>query len=204
MAISTSRSSNLNVVRIISVITTRSLLSRSTTSLDGEVNPTASSINPQDQSPDVVQPPQSRGEDVEPSDDEQPSACTTSRNGQVEVIRSFGQLEVAKLLIEDGADVNSRDAHGLTPLHIASACGKLHVIRLLLDHNADLHARQRNQRTALDLASYNGHLEVVELLLERGANANVWNSYGRTARQEASACGHGKIAELLSKHERRT
>ena len=34
---------------------------------------------------------------------------------------SDGEQEVAKLLLNHGADVNKRDADGLTPLHISSS-----------------------------------------------------------------------------------
>ena len=197
-------------------------LSRFTT-MSGATKTTASPTN--NQHPDFVQFPRRphHGDGVI-SD----SVYTASANGQIDIVRSLldncaadidvedrnnhrqtaldaasdnGKLDVAELLIERGADVNSRCAAGRTPLHYASRGGHLDVVRLLLDHKADVDARERNGMTALAFASCYGHFEIVKLLLEHGANANVQNSYGRTPRQEALAYGHGRIAKVLLEYD---
>ena len=50
-----------------------------------------------------------------------------------------GQTNIAKLLIEDGADVNATDQFGLTPLMIAASRNDLEIIKELLRHDARLH-----------------------------------------------------------------
>ena len=204
-------------------------LSRSAITLEEDIDPNASSLNPQNLRPDIARLPQPRrgnveSSDDESSDDEAPSICTASRNGKIDVVRSllargsdieekdslhrtplaqaleYGQLEVAKLLIERGANVNAREPDGWTPLHQASRAGFLHIVHLLLDHNADIDARDRDQCTPLDFAACNGRLEIAELLVGRGANVNVRNNQWRTPRQEALAHGKPRIAEFLSKY----
>jgi ankyrin repeat protein len=46
-------------------------------------------------------------------------------------------VDVARVLIDAGADVNKRCEHGRTALHIAAAWGHTDVVRLLLENGAD-------------------------------------------------------------------
>jgi hypothetical protein len=75
-------------------------------------------------------------------------------------------VEVARVLLELGANVMTRDVDESTPLHLASGRGHVDIARLLLDHGADVHAQNKNGQTPFELASKEGHHEVAELLLE--------------------------------------
>jgi ankyrin repeat protein len=48
-----------------------------------------------------------------------------------------GGVEVARALIEAGADVNNQCEHGRTALHMAAAWGHADSVRLLLENGAD-------------------------------------------------------------------
>ncbi|HCR38575.1 MAG TPA: hypothetical protein DIV80_03745 [Synergistaceae bacterium] len=50
-------------------------------------------------------------------------------------------LDIARTLIEAGADVNAKDIQGWTPLHEAAEAGRTDIVQLLLDHGADVNAR---------------------------------------------------------------
>jgi ankyrin repeat protein len=100
-------------------------------------------------------------------------------------------------LIERGADVDSRDRLGRTPLLVAADHKQLEVVRLLLDNGADVNAQMRNGDTALHLSSYNMKVDVTQLLLERGANFNALDADGKTPRQVARRRGNRKVAEFL-------
>ena len=54
-----------------------------------------------------------------------------------------GNVDVVRLLIERGAEVDSRDRWGWTPLHNASRFGHLEVSRVLVDHGANVNARKQ-------------------------------------------------------------
>ena len=54
---------------------------------------------------------------------------------------SRGHEAVARLMLERGAEVNSRDRRGGTPLHEAVRQGKIDLVRDLVARGADLHAR---------------------------------------------------------------
>jgi hypothetical protein len=50
------------------------------------------------------------------------------------------RLEVVKLFVERGADVNQADDYGITPLMVAANMGDTNVIQYLVDKGADLAA----------------------------------------------------------------
>jgi ankyrin repeat protein len=60
-------------------------------------------------------------------------------------------VEVAKLLIEKGADVDARDRIGWTPLMIAAGKGCEPLVRLLIQSGADKSPTSGDGDTALDL-----------------------------------------------------
>lgn len=56
---------------------------------------------------------------------------------QLPVACRDGDLELARLLLSAGADVNARDKSGETPLHRAAEEGRTDVVRLLPEAGAD-------------------------------------------------------------------
>ena len=81
-----------------------------------------------------------------------------------------GQLEIAKYLIQKGADVNVLDEDNLTPLHHAVEVGHLDMIKLLIEHGADLDIKGSNDEwTALHEASQHTRLDILQLLVKNGA-----------------------------------
>ncbi|KAH9055254.1 hypothetical protein EDB87DRAFT_1834354 [Lactarius vividus] len=88
---------------------------------------------------------------------------------------------VVRLLLEHGADVNVKDNEDATPLHLASSEGKTEVARLLLDHGADVDAKNKEYMTSLHMASSKQNTGgVVRLLLDHGANVDAEDMLGRS------------------------
>ena len=100
-----------------------------------------------------------------------------------------GHLEVARILIEGGADVSALDDDGRTTLHLASQSGHLEVARMLVERDADVSAQDDDGRTTLHLASKSGHLEVARILIEGGADVSAQDEDGRTPLHLASKAG---------------
>ena len=76
-------------------------------------------------------------------------------------------------LSSQGAEVNTRDNYGWTPLHESCNYGNLELTRLLLDNQAcidDPGGRKCDGVTPLMDAASNGHEDVVRLLVEKGAD----------------------------------
>lgn len=83
-----------------------------------------------------------------------------------------GELEhVQDWLSQDGADPNTRDHTGRTPLHLAVTSSTAEVVKCLVDHGARLVARLADGRTALHLAAERGDTEIVKILMDK-SNAN--------------------------------
>jgi hypothetical protein len=86
-----------------------------------------------------------------------------------------GHLDIVKLLIEKGAQVDeARIGDSVTPLLIAAGHGHLEIVKLLIEKGAQVNqARISDGGLPLFFAAQNGHAEVVELLIQKGAEIDV-------------------------------
>lgn len=80
-------------------------------------------------------------------------------------------VEVAKLLLDEGADVNARDNYGSTPLHYANRNSE--VAEILVERGADVRARNNGDSTPLHRAVYTDNEDVVRLLLKEEVDVNA-------------------------------
>ena len=74
-----------------------------------------------------------------------------------------GHVDVVRMLLEQGADINKARDIGATPLYIASQKGHVDVVRMLLEQGADIHLSWRGQ-TPLQTARQRNHAEIARLL----------------------------------------
>ena len=81
-----------------------------------------------------------------------------------------GQEEVARLLLEAGADTEWKDDFESTALRLAAFNGHGEVVSILLEFGADMEAVDTYGRRPLHLASLKGHADVAQLLLDSGAD----------------------------------
>jgi ankyrin repeat protein len=88
------------------------------------------------------------------------------------------QLDLAKVLISRGADVNRP---GWTPLHYAAAKGHREMMRLLLENEAYIDSESANGTTPLMMAAYYAQPLAVKLLLEEGADPTLLNAANASA-----------------------
>jgi cytohesin len=112
-----------------------------------------------------------------------------------------GNLKMAMVLLENGADVNVQvtGEDSRTCLHAACLCGSVKMVKLLLEIGADPDAStSTDMRTPLHWAAEKGHLEIIKILVEFGANISAHDKFGFTPRQLAVQKCHYKIVEFLT------
>ena len=73
-------------------------------------------------------------------------------------------VQLCKLFIEHGVDVNAPQMQNVTALHSAAHRGNLTLVKLLVENGADISIAMENGDTALTLAEKDGHAEVVDFL----------------------------------------
>jgi ankyrin repeat protein len=78
-----------------------------------------------------------------------------------------GQPDIARLLIESGAEVDIRDNSDFTPLHNAAWNGNLEMVKLLLDAGANITARDYSGFTPLACAYRSKQVDVIEYIKAR-------------------------------------
>ncbi|KAI7759595.1 hypothetical protein LZL87_013996 [Fusarium oxysporum] len=114
----------------------------------------------------------------------------------------YGHRVLVKLLLEKGADVESKDdKYGRTPLSWASRNGHVAVVKLLLEKGADVESKDEDRGTPLSCAVENGHEAIVKLLLEKGADVESKDNHGRTPLLWAARNGNEAIVKLLLKKD---
>jgi uncharacterized protein len=93
-----------------------------------------------------------------------------------------GDLALVKLLLSQGADVDSDDGAGFAALHYAANKSHAEVVKVLIDAGADLKAQSNKVGwTPLHFAATEGKsLDAAIALLYAGADATLTDSMGRT------------------------
>jgi ankyrin repeat protein len=112
-----------------------------------------------------------------------------------------GQKEIVELLIAKGANVNSADGDGDTPLHLAgSTTASTEIAELLISKGADVNAmnlsppgRRIGGMTPLDMATLGNRTEIAALLRKHG---------GKTAKELGMS--YLTTDSILRKHNGKT
>jgi len=130
---------------------------------------------------------------------------TKSMNDGVSALIAAASLgktgkDSVQILLEEGADVNTSDGAGMTPLLSAIECPRygsrsVELVRLLIENGADVNASDNDGRSPLFMIASccpglieDEHVEYGRLLIENCANVNASDKNGMTVLK--AAWGH--------------
>lgn len=130
-------------------------------------------------------------------------------NMQVQFCNPEDYIEIVKMLIAAGANVNVKPEYktnpmkGTYPLQIAAIKGWTEMAELLLSAGARAVINEKDDAyhyTPLHHAAEQGNKALVKVLLDNGADKEIKDDKGRTPLKIAEEKGHGEIIELLRGH----
>ena len=112
-------------------------------------------------------------------------------------------IEIAKMLIDKGAEIDAVDKRGFTSLHNAAYSNNIKAVQLLIENGQIVNKKSRNTLyTSLHLACIKGCKSVVEILLQNGVCSviNDKTQSGHTALDYAHNKGFLEIVYILIDH----
>jgi ankyrin repeat protein len=120
-----------------------------------------------------------------------------SRTGSGLMIGAWeGKIELMRLFVSRGADINKLNANGESAIALAAWRGQLEAVKWLLERGARINAAAR-QWSALHYAVFAGHAEVANYLIEQGADINAQTTNGSSVLMMAVYEGHRDLAHKL-------
>jgi len=109
-------------------------------------------------------------------------------------------INIAKILLEHGANLNEISLFGYTPLIANSSIGNIKVVNLLLRKGCSLNNRNYCGMTALHFSCNEGYTNVTKSLINYGAKIDIQDDKGNTPLMLALLKNHPDDAILLLKN----
>ena len=108
------------------------------------------------------------------------------------------ETDMVQVLIDAGADIETKINDGRSILHYASALGELDVVKMLVRAGAGVRATDDEGRTCLISAAYFGHTETVHYLVGLPeVDVHHRDTENRTALHLAAVKKHTDVVQLL-------
>ncbi|MFP3033744.1 MAG: ankyrin repeat domain-containing protein [Wolbachia sp.] len=115
-----------------------------------------------------------------------------------------GRSEIAKLLMDNRADINATDTSSWAPLHKTAGKnnateGQLNVAKLLISKHANINAKNDKGYTPLHLAAKKGNLNIAEFLVNtNGIDIEARSRIGNTPLHIAAKSNKLEVVKFLT------
>jgi ankyrin repeat protein len=115
--------------------------------------------------------------------------------------RAKPRIDVIKMMLEKGAEVNAVDISGKTPIFFCNFNYSVELLLLLVKYGADINIKDKHNNTILHddyINCYDEHFEeFLKALLNLGFDINSKNSSGLTP---LAFCDNKKFEDILAKY----
>lgn len=101
-------------------------------------------------------------------------------NSSIVTACKIGLVDIVRVLIEEGADINKAEHEGETPLGIAACYKKFEVCKLLIENGANPLYKNKNGITSIHWAAQGGDVQIIRFLLPFFENISETDNYGFT------------------------
>lgn len=124
---------------------------------------------------------------------------TTNANRQLLQAAAGNDTADIRKALAAGADIETRDADGKTPLMAATYSNHVAAARLLIEQGANVNAQDKILNSPFLYAGAEGFTDIVKMCMKAGADYTVYNRYGGSALIPACEHAHVEVvAALLS------
>ena len=121
-------------------------------------------------------------------------------NQELIAAASEGNASRIAELLQQGADVNTRDLRGRTPVMAATYGRHVKAVEALIKAGADVNLRDITLNNPFLLAGAEGMVDILDLAAKAGADPRITNRYGGTALIPAAERGHVDAVNYLLAH----
>ncbi|HXX79790.1 MAG TPA: ankyrin repeat domain-containing protein [Ktedonobacteraceae bacterium] len=122
---------------------------------------------------------------------------TNTLNDQLLQAAQRADKEAVLTLLQQGADINVRDAQGRTPVMIATYQHNTDMVQTLLQAGADVNIRDNNKANPLLHSAAMGWLDILQIAIDAHADTTLTNRFGGISIIPASERGHVEIVRAL-------
>ena len=139
-------------------------------------------------------------EDLEAVD--QHSKLTPSRICGTDLHKAIanGDFQAFEQLVKDGAPMEIKNCHGLTPLQVVCTKKDAEMVAVLLRAGCQVNAKSSSGgKSALAMAAFVGHMDIFEMLINHGADVDCLDDHGWTTLHEAILGKSDDVVEHINK-----